>query len=340
MILSSSLVALPIVATVKAEPKTIVVPDDYSTIQEAIDNAASGGTIYVKQGIYHENLGINKPVSLIGEDQDSTIIDGNPPEGYRVPVNIKSDNVTISGFTLRYGYAGIQMGGVDYCNISGNKITDAQFGIKLINCSWSNITGNVFVSIGLGCAIQLNYALNNLVHLNYIDSCVDGIQIREYCYSNVISENTIVRCSSTAIMVGYSNGNKLLENNVTNSGTGITISVSNSNILYHNNFINNTLQISTNEWYAQQWGYGVSNNTLNENYWSDYNGTDNDGDRIGDTPYVIDEKNQDNTPLMNPVDVKAIPEFPSLVILPLFLVATAFALAVRKRWLHNISQAQ
>ena len=86
------------------------VPDDYTTIKEAIDNAASGDTIYVKKGVYHENLGIDKRVSLIGEDRNSTIIDGAPSEGYRVPVSIKCDGVNISGFTLRYGYAGIQIG--------------------------------------------------------------------------------------------------------------------------------------------------------------------------------------------------------------------------------------
>ena len=109
-ILCSALVSLPKINVAKAEPNTIVVPDDYTTIQEAIDNAAEGDTIYVKKGIYHENIGIAKPISLIGEDRNSTIIDGAPSEGYRVPVSIKCDRVNISGFTLRYGYAGIQIG--------------------------------------------------------------------------------------------------------------------------------------------------------------------------------------------------------------------------------------
>jgi hypothetical protein len=37
------------------------------------------------------------------------------------------------------------------------------------------------------------------------------------------------------------------------------------------------------------------------NYWSDYNGTDSDGDGMGDTPYIIDENNQDSYPLMAPI---------------------------------------
>jgi len=307
LFLSFVLVSFPQIGVVKAESKTIVVPDDYVTIQEAINSANEGDTIYVKKGIYHENLGIDKPVTLMGEDIDSTIIDGNTSQNYRVPININGDNVSVSGFTLSYGYAGIQIWDAKYCNISGNMITNAQYGIIMADSENNSITGNIFESIGFGCAIKLSYAINNLVNRNFIDSCVEGIQIRQYSNSNIISENTVVNIDAVAIRLLYSDGNEVINNNITNSGTGITIYVSNNNTVYHNNFINNTLQISTGEWYAQQWGYGFSNNILNENYWSDYNG-------IGDTPYVIDENNQDNHPLMNPVDVEAIPEFSSIYI--------------------------
>lgn len=47
------LVTLP-TATVKAASKTITVPNDYSTISEAIGNATNGDTIIVKNGVYVE----------------------------------------------------------------------------------------------------------------------------------------------------------------------------------------------------------------------------------------------------------------------------------------------
>jgi len=74
---------------------------------------------------------------------------------------------------------------------------------------------------------------------------------------------------------------------------------------------------------------------VEKNYWSDYNGTDNNGDGIGDTPhisqYILDENVQDNYPLITPLDIEVIPEFPSWIILPLSLIATALVTVYRNR---------
>jgi hypothetical protein len=73
------------------------------------------------------------------------------------------------------------------------------------------------------------------------------------------------------------------------------------------------------------------------NYWSDYNGTDTNEDGIGDTPYVINQDNLDNSPLMNQVDIGIIPEFPSWTILPLFLITTLVIITNPKRLRKNIT---
>ena len=87
------------------ESTTIVVPDNYETIQEAIDAAESGDTIYVRNGTYYENIFINKTVSLVGEDPETTIIDGSKSNVTYGPVvhlfGEDAKNVTICNFTIR-----------------------------------------------------------------------------------------------------------------------------------------------------------------------------------------------------------------------------------------------
>ena len=58
---------------------TFYVDDDgtveYTSIQDAIDNASDGDTIFVYNGIYEEeSFSINKSINLIGEDKENTII--------------------------------------------------------------------------------------------------------------------------------------------------------------------------------------------------------------------------------------------------------------------------
>lgn len=64
------------VLPVKTQTHTIVVPDDYATIQEAVANAASGDTVLVRKGTYSGGVLVNKPLTPKGEDPNTTIISG------------------------------------------------------------------------------------------------------------------------------------------------------------------------------------------------------------------------------------------------------------------------
>ncbi|MHA2040097.1 MAG: hypothetical protein ACW98X_27130, partial [Promethearchaeota archaeon] len=75
-------------------------PNNYTTIQSAIDDASHGDTVFVYKDSspYYGVVVINKSICLIGEDKNTTIIDGMHIENC---VNVTADTVTISGFTIQ-----------------------------------------------------------------------------------------------------------------------------------------------------------------------------------------------------------------------------------------------
>ena len=320
---------------VKGESNTIIVPDDYPTIQEAINTASEGDIIFVKNGTYFEKVMINQSLTLIGENMESTIIDANK-DG--TPISLIHGNVTITGFTICNGSdfdGGVDFwAGVDYCNISNNRIINNPVGID-VACSDHNIIfGNYLerntAGIELGGTGGSNF---NNVSNNEIINCSTGVSIA-YSYNNSILQNKIVN-TRRSIHLLYSYYNDFIGNEILDSKE-ITIALthSNFNLFWFNNFVNNTI-ISDGGWVVPPWTANSSINIWDKeekgNLWSDYNGSDDNEDGIGDISYFIYGNNTDNYPLMNPVDISDIPEFPSWTILPLFLVVSLVAIMIRKR---------
>jgi outer membrane protein OmpA-like peptidoglycan-associated protein len=83
--------------------KKITVPNDYPTIQRALGEADEGDTVYVRNGVYKENITLIDDVILMGQDKKSTIIDGRR----KGPVVIGADGAVIANFTVRNGTTGI-----------------------------------------------------------------------------------------------------------------------------------------------------------------------------------------------------------------------------------------
>lgn len=309
---------------------------DYAKIQEAIDapETLDGHTIQVDAGIYYENVVVNKTVSLIGENKNTAIIDGNLT-GYVVWV--KANKVTIKGFTIRRSgtYNGVSLGVfLDHSNnskISGNIIISNGDGILLVYTCNSLIYGNIVTDNARGIRLHhfcnnntlyenrvtdnlaegihiFGASNNNLIIKNMIKSIakhpINGISISDYCRYNVISGNTITSNEAGIELLFTCEHNVLTGNTVTDNMRGIRLHVSDCNNIYHNNFINHTIQVSTYRSYNNTWDNGYPSGG---NYWSDHTGVDMYGgsyqnetgsDGIGDTSYVIDENNQDSYPLM------------------------------------------
>ena len=87
----------PSTVGIKKEKTTIMDFKSGGYIQDLIDNASDGDTINIPNGIYYENIVIDRSINLIGEDKDNTIINGS---GNEMVIDVTSDWVNISGFTL------------------------------------------------------------------------------------------------------------------------------------------------------------------------------------------------------------------------------------------------
>jgi len=85
---------------------TIYVPDDYLTIQGAINASANGDTVLVSPGTYVENIDfLGKAITLKSDKGPFvTIIDGNRTGTTVVFQNYEGSDSVIDGFTITNGY--------------------------------------------------------------------------------------------------------------------------------------------------------------------------------------------------------------------------------------------
>jgi parallel beta-helix repeat protein len=197
MILCSLIVTFPEMRIAKAEPKMVVVPDDYSTIQDAVDNAAEGDTVFVRRGYYFESVLIDKSLSLVAEPNETFIV-GNDYKLNGTIVLIRHDHVNVSGFTIRTNKPtssrrGIHLLDVSYCNVSRNTITDCSTGIWLYGASQNSIAGNNLIDNTHG--IIINLSDDNTFVGNVAAEGVYGIQLiastRNMFRSNNMTNNTL-----------------------------------------------------------------------------------------------------------------------------------------------------
>jgi len=198
---------------VRTEPKTWIVDDDgpadFHTIQEAINAANPRDTIFVRSGIYYENVIVNKTVSLIGENKGTTIIDGNETG---TVVYISADNVTVSGFTIQR------------CGIIWNGFVFPEYGVRLRghNC---NVTDNIIANND-GTGIFVERSNDNVICENII--------------INNIGDIGDYRWGGPAYGIDLDGDNCIVSNNFIANNSGGIFLLGDNNLIDENVIINNT----------------------------------------------------------------------------------------------------
>jgi len=310
----------------------IIVPDNFTSIQEAINNATEGDAIFVRNGTYYENINVNKTVLLVGANRNTTIIDGNNITA----VIVSANNVLVANLTIRnsqdYTMAGVRLNGgfgtiqnnvflnnyhgIMVCSnsniVTSNYFSDNYLGVSLVWCSNNVITGNkMHDSKNGGAAISGGFMSNNLFSCNDIVNNYDGLSVGGESSNNVFIGNNIESNDRAGINL-YGSDNTFVRNNISNNWVGISFQMMNgigssNNTIFHNSIINNS-NYQVYIWYytVNSWDDGYPSGG---NYWSDYTGVDlysgpsqneTGSDGIGDTPYSIYASNRDNYPLTKP----------------------------------------
>lgn len=168
-----------------------IVPNNYPTIQAAIDNALPGDEIHVNNGTYKEQISITKKSGLsIIAAGGNVILDGNglphPAIGFRL---LDSPKIKISGFIIKGFQKGISVdASSNYAAISNNVIKDIKDdGIKIKADGCSIINNSIYNCADDGIKIDANNCSieNNIVYSNG----EEGIEV--HGDGNIFSQNTV-----------------------------------------------------------------------------------------------------------------------------------------------------
>jgi parallel beta-helix repeat protein len=223
-------------------------PNNYTKIQDAIDNASDGDTIFVFSGSY-EAININKQLFIKGikiNEQNNPVINA----GYAYSaVTINNDSCTFENFTVMNGNIGGGQGAIRissnnniiqhcaiehtgtgiYCSSSHNNlIYDNE--IKRIGNGWEGITFS---------SSSHNSVINNYIHDHYRrEIWFEDNSTYNWCYHNIIVHGT------QGIRIEESPFNIIEENNISGSTEGVHIVSSKNTSVLRNSFIGNGIQVS------------------------------------------------------------------------------------------------
>jgi nitrous oxidase accessory protein len=287
---------------------------------EGTDKIQRDGDIYTLTDNIYDRIVIEKSNIVI--DGNGHTVEGNGSgNGFELWSII---NTTIRNVNIKEFEVGIYLGSASMNVISRNNITGNYYGMTMWsafnnNIIENNISSNDYIGINVyGSSDHITISGNNMTDNIYI-----AIGFGDVSNSEIVGNS--IKKSTYGIFLGSSNYSTMTGNNITENYCGIELQNSSYNSIFQNMFIDNTVSVLCTENSTNFWDNGFAGN-----YWSDYEekyptATELDNTGIWDTPYVTDSNNIDHYPI--------VPELPSFLILPLFMIATLLAAIIygRKR---------
>lgn len=224
-------------------------PGNFTKIQDAIQNASNGDTVYVYPNTYKEFIEINKSIHLKGADPPTTIIDG---QGSNTNIiTCIAPEVLLMGFTIYNcsdSHTCVFINHTTHCSVQDNIIHTAGYGIKARNAENISIRNNTLYQNLTTTAGYISIAIENCIFTtlskNKIASWTGGVVLSGS--HHILTQNFITnthRAITDALdSLPYINRYlTITENHLTHNREGIHLAASREYSITQNEITNSTL---------------------------------------------------------------------------------------------------
>ena len=236
-------------------------PNNYTKIQDAVDNSSDGDTVFVydDSSPYYEHITIDTSITVRGENKLTTIIDSS--YGLETSFQINTDYVTITGFTFQNSGCGVYIGGphkiASHNTVKDNRFLNTHMGVVMFygdtqilqftKYGYNIIADNLIVGpkyMGIYAVEGRNNQIigNTISNVEPTPNYGMGIYLIAGAYNN-ISFNNITDNGVYGIDMYITYDNLVYRNNIKNNPRGLFMEWVSFDTIKQNNFIGNTKNV-------------------------------------------------------------------------------------------------
>lgn len=258
VLLSAALTLLFVVVPRRLPGGALVVPQDFPTIQAALDHATSGTSIVVQAG----RGPYTGPLEIHTEDVSLSSVGGRAllkGAGAAPAILIRADGVTVRGFVIEGGEVGLMVQDAAQALLTDISVVGVRVGVELVGAYGVTLTnldldvtdtgiettssgGSVFRDIRIVGPARTGIALTgswaNLIEAVAVTDAQVGISLVEDCEENEIFSCQLKRCTISGIEISHSAGNSVAKNVIDQCAIGILLQSAKDNTVSENQITN------------------------------------------------------------------------------------------------------